>query len=278
MTGTGTIGSAAIAAIAARPLAIGEIFDRAVTLLARRWRAALLVGAAVSLLPTLAQGLIVADRASPFALWLLRIVGAAGYLYGFAALVAILAGGSPRELVAAPAARLLRAGLVAGFVFSLAWIVANAVSGLAWREMASGAIAIAPAGAVLLGAAFAILYPLMLVSQVAVATAVLEGTGGTRSFVVAATRALVPGQRLRTALLAYAVSLAYSVLNGLPDLALGAEARSTDHWWLTAAAVPLATIGSFAFLAAVVTVAANDYRVRREGADLEAALDARPAL
>jgi hypothetical protein len=119
-----------------------------------------------------------------------------------------------------------------------------------------------------------VLIPLLLVCQLALATAVLEGTGATGSFRTAAVRALRSGQRTRTALLSYALVSTYAVLVYAPVLVLVTLARATNQGLLTVATTPLEGMASFPFLVAVVTVAAADYRIRSEGADLEAALNA----
>lgn len=227
--------------IVARPLTIGEIFDRAVTLLVRDWRAALAIGAAVSLPQALGQALVVAEASSPFARWLLGIVTALAYLYGFAALVAVYAGRDPRALLASSLARLLRVGLVAGFSILVVFAALFAVAVLTARAL--GAI----------------------------------GAGGVSvigSLIAAWARAFAPAARRRSALLAYAIVLAYSAPAFVIGAAFAFLALAMRQPWLTVLVYPVATTVSFGFFAAVVTVAANDYRVRREGADLDAVLDA----
>lgn len=261
-----------------RPLTIAEIFDRAVTVIVRRWSTAAAI-ALIASLPQVAQTALVASSATfvrrePFAFFVLELVYLVGLAFAFAALVLLFAGAEPgaNALLLYRAAfasfwRILRVGFVDVFLTGVAVAIAvlltfglSAVAGIAGTivGMVLGALAV---------------IPIFFTLQLAFSGAVLEGTGAMNSIDAAFRRAFSRGARARTAKLSFAAILTYAGPNYIISGLLAYASLATGRTWLIVLASPLALATAFVFFTAVVTIAGIDYRVRAEGVDLEAALD-----
>jgi hypothetical protein len=264
-----------------RPLTIAEIFDRAVTLVVRRWKPAAAIALILSIPQTIGTAMVGADakpspsQAVPYGL--LQFAYAFGFTYAFAALVMLFTGpeGQRGALALYGAAlrsfgRLFAVSLWIGLtLFGIAAVLAVVVV----LGVLGGPVGIAIAGAIVVPVAV----PLFFVLQVALANAVVEGSRGTAPIGAAFRRALAPGRRVRTLLLSFAAVTCYFAPT--VGIAAAAEALSslTGQRWITVAADPVEVLASVVFYSAVVGVAAVDYRMRSEGTDLEGALDAAPA-
>lgn len=265
---------------AVRPRTIAEIFDRAVTLVVHRWSAGATIALIASIPATLSQALRLVDpralRHVPILVLGLQLLSAGALAYGFAALAQLYAGTEeqPSALGLFTAAfgsfwRLLRVALACAFVAGL--VVALAIfAGSIGRGIGG------PAGWGLTASAVLLLgSPIVFVAQLALANAVLEGMGALDALDSAFARALLFGTGWRrTYLLAMAVLMAYLAPRAIVTATLAAVAVLTRQAWLMLLAPAFVTLLAFVFVSAVVTVAALDYRLRAEGDDLEAALDA----
>ena len=254
-------------------MTIGEVFDRAVTLLALRWRAAAAIAVLASLPAALSELAVLEDVHAPFLMLTLRALQLLGQIYGFAALVALFAQRDARDVVREGWLRLLRTALLAAIPLVAAGAVAAAALSFAMALLAvAGArvIVTAPIGLALFLAA---IVPVMFVAQLAIANSVLDGTRATTSVMAAYERAFAAGERRRTALLAYAATMTYALPVFVIGGAIEAVAHGSDVWWPLVALPPLRYALGVTFYAAVLAVAAQDYTVRREGRDLEGVLD-----
>jgi hypothetical protein len=264
--------------IAARPLTIAEIFDRAVTLLVRRWRAAGAIAVIGATPETVRTALVAADLRfalrQPLLMLLLQILAAATLIYTLAALAMLFAGddddASALALYRTALAsfwRLLRVAIVTSFLLG--------VCALAFGIMLFVSTLIAPAAFFVAAlAAVVLIVPPGFVLQIALVDAALEGTGATTSVGTAFRRACAQGAAGRTAWLAYAVAIAYFAPQLVVTSAAQFLAVIPGFRWVVLIMPPLNALTGLLFAAAVCTVAAVDYRVRHEGADLEAVLDA----
>ncbi|HEX3550072.1 MAG TPA: hypothetical protein VHT53_06825 [Candidatus Elarobacter sp.] len=262
------------------PMTIAQIFDRAVTLVVRRWRAAVLI-AVIASLPEAGQvALLGADpaaaRHSGGATVLLSFAFLLLFLCAFAALAMLFTGDDDDAnglalygLAFRSFWRLFRVSLATGLLL----IVGVAAGALV--VTAASAVGGAIAAGILAFVVAVAIAPLFFVLETALCIAAIEGTGATISIGAAFRRTLPPGGRVRTALLGYAAVLCYFV----PQLVVGTVAEmaaaATAQGWIRVIAVPVELITGLIFFIALTTVAAIDYRVRSEGVDLEAALDAR---
>jgi hypothetical protein len=265
--------------IAVRPHTIAEIFDRAVTLIVRRWSTAAAVALIASIPSALSAALQAADPRiaghASFAPALLQFAFGVGLIYAIVALTLLFAGSEDRPSAFAlyGAAlgsfwRYLRVSIMTGFLLGI-----TAALGALLIFVASTAAGVA--GTVVAAAVAAIVaVPVFFVLQLALADAALEGTGATTSVGDAFRRALSGDQRVRTAKLAFAAVLCYFAPQFVIEAASALLVDLTKQRWIAVLAPPLEMITGLVFFAAVVTVAAIDYRVRKEGADLDAVLDA----
>ncbi len=261
-----------------RPLTIAEIFDRAVTLIVRRWRPAVVITVIASLPQAASALLFVLDpriaRHTGGAVVLLTFVSGLLTVYAFAALVMLFAGEDddpgPFALFGAAFAsfwRLFRISLMTGFLIVVAVaVIAILVSLL---STVGGVVA----GTVVIVAGVLAGIPLAFAMELAICNAAIEGTGATKSVGNALYRVSARGSLLRSALLGYATTLCYFVPSMLVTAVAGMFVVTTKQTWIAIAAQPLDRVVTMPFFAALMTVAAIDYRVRSEGIDLEAALD-----
>ena len=261
-----------------RPLTVGEIFDRAVTLVVRRWRPAAVIALLASVPNTLSAALIAADplvvRHTGGGTVLLTTAGGLLYVYAFAALAMLFGreddGANGLTLLGTAFAsfwRLFRVSLATGILIAVAVGAGALVVTLA--SAVGGSIG---AGVAILLVALAIV-PVFFAMELALCDAAIEGTGATISIGNAFRRAFPRGGRVRTILLAYAATLCYFVPSMVIGGAFGMLAIGMRERWIAVAAQPLETVGTLVFFAALTTVAAIDYRVRAEGSDIEASLD-----
>jgi hypothetical protein len=262
------------------PLTIAEIFDRAVTLVVRRWSTAAAIALIASIPATLSQALWLAD---PFVrrdmlggVILLQLLTGVVLIFAFAALALLFSGAaedrSALELYREAFGsfwRLLGVALASGFVAALVVALAVFLSGIGLAIGGFAGLALVLLAVLLLTA------PLLFVAQLALANAVLEEMGVLDALDSAFSRSLLFGaQRRRTYLLALAVMIAYLAPRAIVTGTLAWVAVLTQQRWLLMLTPALVTLFAFVFVSAIVTVAALDYRVRAEGDDLEAVLDA----
>jgi hypothetical protein len=261
-----------------RPLSIGEIFDRAVTLVVHRWPAAVPLTLLTAVLPTVKSVLTAADprfaRHAPFANFMLTVLNGLVSVFAVAALYHVFAAEDDRpdpitllRLAFGDGWRLVRVALLNGFIAGVCGAIFAGLTFIASR-------AAGWPGAIVVGLpALAFGAPLYFVLQIAFANAVLEGTGAVVSLLSAKDRATgaAVGRTWRLAFAALVVLF-------LPELLVrqGIERFLAPipgfHWTPALTGVVSALTGSL-FFAAVIVVSAIDLRSRREGADLEAALD-----
>lgn len=260
-------------------MTIGELADRAVTLLVRRWRGALTIAFVAWLPAALYELALLLDVKAPFLVLTLRALEVLGQIYGIAALVALFAGRDAGAAVREGWLRLLRTA-----VFALVPLVATmAVGSLVLNLVAMVAVHIGHTiGALTVVACtvtfFAIMLPVVFVTQLAIANSVLDGTRATTSVLSAYQRAFAAGERHRTALLSYAAAALYALPTFVVGGAVQAYARSTDIWWPVVVLPPLHYAAAATLYAAVISIAAQDYAIRHEGRDLESMLDGLEAV
>jgi hypothetical protein len=164
--------------------------------------------------------------------------------------------------------RLARVALLCGFVLFVWSVIGGGVAFTAFRT--AGALG----GFVFGGVSLAVLGLLYVFTQLVYAGAALEGTGATVSFVSALGRVRDAGTR-RGALLAGAAIAAQFIPTFVIDSAVRQLfVMEPGLRWTPALGAVLDAFTGTLFFTAVITVAAIDYRVRSEGIDLEAALEA----
>jgi hypothetical protein len=264
--------------IAARPLTIAEIFDRAVTLVVHRWRAAVAI-VLIGALPETVRTALVASNPrialrQPLLIMLLQVLAGLLLIYTLAALAMLFAG----DRDDASALALLRTALTSfwrllrvSIVIALLFVVCGIAFGLlvfAAMQVMPGAFFVAAAAGVL------VLVPPAFALQLALFDAALEGTGATLSVGAAFRRAFGHGETRRTVWLAYATAIAYFAPQFVVASAALFVAMMPGLQWVLLVVPPLNALTGVLFGAAICTVAAVDYRMRHEGADLEAVLDA----
>ncbi|HEY0614918.1 MAG TPA: hypothetical protein VGC96_09775 [Candidatus Elarobacter sp.] len=266
-----------------RPLTIGEIFDRAVTLVARNWRVVLLLSLVTAVPDTLMRAL---NRGhlprGPGGTLVEMLAEVIVYSLTGAALVMLFAdAAAPREAVALlrrAAARYARAFwtmfvleigtmvviLLFAFVIGAGLGIGSALAGL------PGAIS-----GSLIGAIPAVIFaPTLMVALImAFPVAILEDAGPVRAFAIATRRARGGGW-VRAVLLTGATMLVVILPFMAFEWTLGRLAAATGAWWLLTAEPALIAVLGTGYGSALTTVVAIDYRNRREGADLAAALEA----
>jgi hypothetical protein len=251
-------------------MTIGEVVDRAVTLLVRRARGALVIAVAASLPSAFFQLVLREGARAPFLVLTLRALQMLGQIYGIAALVALFAGRDPVATVREGWLRLLRTAVVAAVPI----VATGAVVATVLRMLVSHAGPARPLAMLLALAVFiASLVPTIFLSGIGVANAVLEGTRATASVLSAYARAFATRERRRTVLLAYATTMTYVLPIAVLGAAVRTFARSRDMWWPLVALPPLEYAAGVTLYGALLAVAAQDYATRREGRDLEGVLD-----
>ncbi|HTW84825.1 MAG TPA: hypothetical protein VMD91_12200 [Candidatus Sulfotelmatobacter sp.] len=260
-----------------RPLTIGELFDRAVTRLVR-------CGVPVAMLTlvlvvaAVAQNLFTPrltahyDAAAIVFMFCWFIAEAVYAFLSFAAAVRLYGGESLgavdalRAVVRDDPWRLVRLALLTGFIGAVGlWILGGLIGLVGGAASGAGVIVL-----------LIVAGPVTAFFQLAFATCVLEGTPAVVSLGNAWSRAFAFGERRRSVLLLYAIILAEWVpLYGIDAIGTGLSRLFQLPLFATVTQGAGGPIGT-AIGAALLTVAALDYRVRTQGADLEAALDGVP--
>jgi hypothetical protein len=265
--------------IVTRPLAIGEVFDRATTRVVRRL-APVVVLSIVLAIPQIIQRELLRSAAARYDSGvillglLLTFLDVVLALIGFAAFVRLFAGADDLTLGRAvqlvlkddpwPLVRLALLALLAA-------LVAIAVYLFGFSIVRGGGTVLVVVYGVLF---FAVGLLGVVFFQLAFATCVLDGTPATVSLRNTFQRAFgSTASRRRSILLSYAVLLAEFVPTYIVDLGALALVRLTHIPLVAEVGDALGAAVGTAIGAAVLTVAATDYRVRAEGTDLEAALD-----
>jgi hypothetical protein len=265
--------------IAARPLAIGEIFDRAVMLVVRRWRSVAPLLVLLAAEPAVRAVLVAADprftRHAPFGSFVLQTVNVLTTVFATAAMYRVFGAEDNAEdpwralrWAFGEGWRLLRAMLLVGVVMTALSAVGFFLTFFAFR------VARGP-GSMVSGALFVVVFGLVITfGQLVLADAVLEGTGATVSFLSALERVRAAGTK-RSLLLGAAAFAAQAVPGALVlQVIRQLTMMQPGLRWSFALSPVLSAFTGTLFFTAVITVAAIDYRLRREGTDLEAALEA----
>jgi hypothetical protein len=266
---------------AAGPLTIAEIFDRAVTLVVRR-RAPVALFSVLLVVPSAAFQLTswpLPSPAAPLAL-LIVVVPFAGALW-HASLVNVLAGRATTASAAlrlaaanywAPLRSYVLAGTAQGVLNVMCLLPARLVSG----GVPDGSWTARSLGAALLGVpAAALIAPLTLVFSIAFPITVLERRGASNGIAVAWSRVMRRGGLRRAWLLGGAMALVMFGVELVAPEAVQQIGPAAAPGWRDAIETLIVGTVTLAYGSALSTLAAIDYRVRAEGVDLEAALDAR---
>jgi hypothetical protein len=263
--------------IVERPLTIAEIFDRTVTIVVRRWRVLTVLsalGAAPDVLINSFSHGHLTDNDALFGQFLLDV--GVGAIVGGAVVLAAGADEAPRSPLAVLRAALTRfwsllaATILIGLCI-LAVLALCAIPGVVAARFAGNVAGIVVTAVVVPVAAF----PALVVS-LAFPIVVLEDVGAA----VAVRRALERARRdsLRRAWL---LGLAFLIfLFGIPlavVAGLAALAELPGLWFVSVLEPVLNDVLLGTLSTSLLTVAALDYRVRSEGTDLAAAVDAAAA-
>ena len=263
---------------AARPLTIGEIFDRAVTIVARRWRAATLFSTLIALPPAFIGAVAGSKDALVGTLILAALV--VSFVVGAlcsAALVIVFADASATvgSAVAAARGRLwpeLRSYAITTVALSTIGLVCAVPSFALGARL--GSTLSGYEGSMLFGVPIAfVVAPVMLALSIAFPTTVLERVGASRGVSLAWSRVFRSGDTRRAWLLGAAVLVVAFGIDAVLDFAAEQAASALEAAWISRVASLVTAIGTLAYGTAVTTLAAIDYRVRTQGTDLEAALD-----
>ncbi|MGD0051017.1 MAG: hypothetical protein ABSD03_04245 [Vulcanimicrobiaceae bacterium] len=266
--------------IVTHPLTIAEIFDRATTLVVRRWVPTVSI-AAVLALPRLLQAIVFPNAAASSSAWFFAVLLTVVSLFvmpvfASAALALIFVGPDGTtlgevlsRLFAAPW-RFVRAALLYGFLG-----VVGILPLLGLISTMRGGTSTTVLVVVLLF--FVWLVPALVGAfelQLAFVGCAIEETGATLSLMNACERSLRPGLRWRTVLLAFALTAAQTVPSFVLGWLIGVIAFTLGTPWVASLGVAVVEPLVWVVVIALTTVAAVDYRVRVEGSDLEAVLDA----
>lgn len=262
-------------------LTIAEIFDRAVTLVVRRWRTVLIL-CLIAAVPDVLMKLLLRGRSPNVAETVLGFaVDSLVYALPFAAFVhAIAEDDAPHSI-----AQLLRRALrdyprsLGAFVLldALLIVVALAAAGIILMSARAGVAIAGRTGGLVAGpltalALLIVVLPFFTVFSIAYPTTILEGLSPWRALTTAAARAL--RRDLRRSWLLGAGLIVVSVGPFIVfDTALGQLASIPGLAWTPALGPLLEAVTGVAYGTALGVVAAIDYRNRREGADLHAVLD-----
>ncbi|HEV2740448.1 MAG TPA: hypothetical protein VGU66_17950 [Candidatus Elarobacter sp.] len=267
--------------IAARPLAIAEIFDRTVTLVVQRWRIVLAIVAITAtpdaMIVAVTRGHDTTRAAMAFEFVTVLLVGA----LTFSPLVRV--GGdaaAPDDLGA-----LLRRAVadywrsLGSFLLVYAVLIVVLVGiavVVAFAALSAGFVLgslALPVTVVGLGLAACALVPLLVVTSVAYANVILERVSPWRGLVSAVARCR-QASLARTWLLGAALLIVSFVPALVLDPLLRGLSAGPGMWWVLLPEPYLTTATGVAFGTIAGAVAAVDYRNRSEGADLHAVLDA----
>lgn len=261
-----------------RPLTIAEIFDRAVVLCVRKWRIAVVLSLAVALPSTVLRAigggrlpggyagywgtlLIEVPIVAFFSAALVRAYGEPGAPAKFGRLLR----GAARDY-----RRALPSYALVTLLFYAALVLVETVVAAAFAAggVAMGAVFAALAGSALL----AVSVPLGTVVLLAYPTTVLEGVGAWRGLVLTFER-VRSGTFARAWLLGAALLTVWLGPMILVSSGIDRAAMLTDWWWLRLAEPAMSVLAGWPYSGAASVVAAIDFRLRREGADLQAALE-----
>ena len=264
------------------PLTIAEIFDRAVVLCVQRWPyvvALCALDASPGVLTRAANaGRAPAGDGAFYSLFAVEVLISS---VAFAALVrafgeaespAGIAGvfrSAVRDLPRSAGAYVVL--LVAVFVVVGVAAVCYFLGLLAGRATGSSSGALV-ASLALGSAAVALLVPLYAIAAVAYPTTILERTSPVRGLVLAGTRVLSGGLR-RSWLLGLALLVASAGPSIIAYAVIGQITRLPGLGWTGVFGPFASSVLEGSFGTALATVAAIDYRLRREGSDLQAVLE-----
>ncbi len=267
------------------PLTIAEVFDRAVVLCVRRWQVVVALSAldaAPGVITRAAnRGRVPVDDGAFYSMMAAEVLVSS---VAFAALVRTFgeAGSSTRMLSSLGAAvRDFPRSAGAYLVFFVGVVLISALTGgLAFVAFGLGSRAGGPAGAIVASLAVGVpvlllVAPLLTVVVVAYPTTILERRGPLRGLVVAGKRVL-SGDLRRGGLLGVAWLIGSVALPFAAEPVVRQIAALTGQP-LTGVFQPLLDSLFGPFGTAVGFVTAVDYRNRREGTDLQAALEQAPA-
>ncbi len=266
--------------LVARPLTIAEIFDRAVTLVVQRRGPVLLLSALVVLPLVPLRALPSSSHWFASAVLLLGLTGFFVGALGSAALVNVLAGRAQGAREALRLARrdvwlAVRSYFVAGAALAIVtWGCAFPVQ-LALGTASGGSALGRLEGGALLGIPAAVVAaPVVLALSIAFPTTILERSRASEGIARAWSRVFHRGDLGRAWLLGAALGLVTNGIEYVLQAAVEHVAGATGAAWLSGVEACLVGVCTLAYGTALTTIAAIDYRVRTQGADLDAALDA----
>ncbi|HEY4440501.1 MAG TPA: hypothetical protein VGN14_08585 [Candidatus Elarobacter sp.] len=263
-----------------RPRTIGELFDRTVHLIVRRWRAAATIGL-IGAVPLTAGFLLDAGvwkSPDAGARLLIFVIGTVANVLVATALAMLYAGDEERPKAGRLLAEALRRFgglLLVGFVCGFTSMLLIVPIGFAFFIGALFASAMGTVGAAVVGGVCAVaaaifLFAPIFASQIAFYIAITERAGVGESLSLAFRR--VMRGRARSSLLAAAIGAAY--LGPLYVIgAVGVLLGQLKLPWLAVAVSLIATLLSLVVFNALMTLASLDYRMRTEGTDLLAAIE-----
>ena len=268
-----------------RPLTIAEIFDRAVVLCVRRWRIAVVLSLAVALPSTVLRaiggGRLPGGHAG---YWGALLIGVPIVAFFSAALVRAYGDpGAPAEFGrllrgaardyrrALPSYALVTLLFYAGLVLVETVVATVFAAGSSAGGVATGVVLAALVGIALL----AVSVPLCTVVLLAYPTTLLEGVGARRGLVLTFER-VRSGPFARAWLLGAALLTVWLGPMILVSSSVDRAAMVTGWSWLRLAEPAISVLAGWPYSGAASVVAAIDLRLRREGADLQAALEQAP--
>jgi hypothetical protein len=263
--------------IVVQPLTIAEIFDRAVTLIVHRWRAALPLGIAIAM-PGLALDLAFpyppAVRHHLFGWMALGLANLVVSVLGTIALAFLFAGpdgATLAQVVRRPFAapwRYARAALLYTVIACFVAVPVVVLLSVARTAGIGGVVVVS------LVCFVPLLFVLFEISLAFIGCAI-EGTGAVASLQNAWRRSYRPGLRRHTVLLAVGVQGVQVVPTfGLFQASIMLHVHRA---WMDQLSDVFVSPLTWIFGVALTTVAVVDYRLRAEGNDLDAALDGAPA-
>jgi hypothetical protein len=263
------------------PLTIAEIFDRAVVLCVRRWRVAIVLSVAVAVPGTLARALAGRLPSSGAVSWGSFLIALPVVAFFGAALVRAfgdpdapdgigeLLRGAARDYRRALPSYLLVTVLFYGGTALAASAVASAyASGLGAGGGPMGAVLAAVVGVPVV----AVSVPLSAVLMIAYPTTVLERVGAWRGLRLAFAR-VRSGAIARAWLLGAVLLAVWLGPTILVDSSLDRLGALPGLWWLQLLQPVASVLAGWCYSLAAAVVAATDFRLRREGTDLQTALE-----
>jgi hypothetical protein len=267
-----------------RPLDLGQVLDRAVTLSVRSFGSVwpvLAIALAVSVLTAALRTLIGvplgAPRAERAVAGLRLVVPIVLDLVPWGALIAVLAGayrGTPIRPLAAYALAIRRWWALATVSLTYAGIalpVLLIVAGVGAATVGSNAAVVGPSAYVVVAVLGIAVAPIFVAFKTATIAVVTEPVGPLRATTLGLSRTMASGMLGRTCaagLVVLAVSAAGAIGSGMIG---GLLAQLTHIEYAGIAATAFVRTAATAIVAAFMVIYAFDVRVRREGLDLERA-------